>query len=329
MVNQDVLLSPMASREAVLSSRIEGTQASLIEVLRHEAGELYDEDKRGEIKEIINYRHALQLAESYLTDRNVSLHLIRELHAVLMKDVRGGDKTPGSFREDQNWIGKKGSSLREARFIPPEPISMRQHLEYLQAFMDSEYTDPLVQLAIVHAQFEVIHPFNDGNGRLGRMLIPLLLFQKKVLQRPSFYLSECLEENDDEYRDRLLAITDKNDWLGWIEFFLKVVGIQAEKNATKAKQIHRLYERMKLEFAKTTKSQYAQFALDALFKHPIINASTFFELIHTPNRSTAYKILNELSAANVIAVLRPASGRTPAIYLFPELLNLAEGRKVF
>lgn len=327
IINPAVLLSPVTNREAVLSSQIEGTHATMVEVLQHEAGEHYDEAKRGEIREIINYRHALLTGESYLKDRPITLSLIRELHAILMKDVRGGDKTPGQFREEQNWIGKKGSTIEEARFIPPDPLSMRDHLEKFQAFIDSTYTDPLVQMAIIHAQFEIIHPFKDGNGRLGRMLVPLFLYQKRVLQRPMFYLSEYLEEADQEYRDRLLRITNEDDWQGWIEFFLTAIHVQAQRNNDRARAIHDLYERMKSVFRDLTKSQYSQAALDAFFKKPIINSSDFMELSGMTNRGTANNLLKALETGPVM-VLRAGSGQSPAIYALPELLNVAEGRQV-
>lgn len=238
MVNAAVLLSPITSQEAVLSSRIEGTQASLIEVLKHEAGEQYSESKQGDIHEIVNYREALLLGEDYLNDRPVSLQLIRELHALLMQGVRGSDKTPCAFRTEQNWIGTKGTPMEKARFMPPDPVIMQAALDNFSYYVNLEDTDPLVQLAVLHAQFEIIHPFIDGNGRLGRMLIPLFLYQKRVLQRPMFYLSEYLEEADGEYRDRLLAITDDNDWQGWIEFFLSALHQQAERNTEKTKKNH-------------------------------------------------------------------------------------------
>ncbi len=330
MVNPEVLLSPITSQEAVLSSRIEGTIASLTEVLQHEAGdEQRDEKKRGEIKEIINYRVALLTAEQELKSRPISLHLIRALHALLMQDVRGDDRTPGAFRTTQNHIGKPGTPIEQARFIPPEPIIMQDALEDWQAFIASDYNDPLVQLAIVHAQFEIIHPFNDGNGRLGRMLIPLLLYQKEVLQRPMFYLSEYLDKTDAEYRDRLLSITEDNNWQQWIEFFLKAIWYQAGVNSQKAKQIHELYDQMKKAFVHTTRSQYAQSALDTLFSHPIINASDFLTRSRIGNRGTANSILKALTEAGLITLYRSGAGRTSAIYAFPSLINVAEGHHVF
>jgi len=202
-------------------------------------------------------------------------------------------------------------------------------LDNLQAYIASEDIDPLVQLAVVHAQFEIIHPFKDGNGRLGRMLIPLLLFQKGVLQRPVFYLSEYLEEQDQEYRERLLAITDAGDWQSWIEFFLRALHHQAIRNTKKAKEIHALYEMMKARFVDITHSQYASAALDAFFTRPIINSRSFLDLSRMENRGTANALLRGLVNEGVIRVAREAAGRRPAIYIFPALINICEGREVF
>jgi len=329
MVNAAVLLSPITNREAVLSSRIEGTQASLVEVLKHEAGEEYGEEKQGDIKEIINYRRALLMSENALEERPITLQLIRELHAMLMENVRGEDQTPGAFRTIQNWIGKRGCTIEQARFVPPAPLLMKDAMENLVQYISSDDIDPLVQLAVVHAQFEIIHPFKDGNGRLGRMLIPLFLYQKRVLQRPMFYLSEYLEEHDGEYRDRLLAITDSSDWQGWIEFFLQAIHKQAEGNTERAKNIHSLYDEMKLRFVESTHSQFALQALDAFFSKPIMNASDFVKISRIDNRGTANGILRSLLQDELISMLRQGSGRMPAIYAFHALLNISEGREVF
>lgn len=242
--------------------------------------------------------------------------------------MRGSDKTPGAFRVDQNWIGQKGFPIEEARFIPPEPLIMRDYLEKFQVFIDSQYSNPLVQLAIVHAQFEIIHPFKDGNGRLGRMLVPLFLYQKKVLQRPMFYLSEYLEEVGQEYRDRLLAITDHHDWQGWVEFFLTAIYIQSKKNNEKAKSIHARYEELKRIFQGVTKSQFSQPALDAFFTKPVINSTDFMKFSGINSRGTSHNLLKELVNGGLVQILRTGSGQNPSIYALTDLINIAEGEKV-
>ncbi len=329
IVNSAVLLSPITVNEAVLSSKIEGTYATLGEVLQHEAGEVFEEEKKIDIQEIINYRKALLIAEDYLKDRPISMSLIRELHSVLMDSVRGQDKNPGSFRENQNWIGKRGRPIEEARFIPPNPIVMKESIDNLESFISMDIDDPIVQMAIIHAQFEIIHPFNDGNGRLGRMLIPLFLCQKKVLQRPVFYLSEFIEQNDLEYRDRLLAITEKGDWHGWVKFFLNAVIVQAERNTNKAQKIHDLYKKMKEEFIRITNSKHALAALDVFFSKPIVNASVFYELSSIPTKVTANNILRSLTEARLIKVIKEGKGQSPTVYVMPELINISEGKEVY
>jgi Fic family protein len=329
MVNPRVLLSPLTTREAVLSSKIEGTQTSLVEVLQRDAGEKFAEKKEADIQEVSNYRIALVNGAEQLKSRKISLGLIKDLHALLLKNVRGQDKTPGAFRTEQNWIGPKGTPIEKARFVPPNIHVMQDSLIDLEKFLGSSYTDPLVQMAIIHGQFEIIHPFGDGNGRLGRMLIPLFLCQKKVLQKPVFYLSEYLEENDDEYRNCLLNITENDDWQGWIEFFLTAVKVQSERNTEKAKNILALYDKMKSVFREVTRSQYGPVAQDVFFKFPIINASEFHKRSEIPHYQTSNNILRGLKKEGVIITLKEGRGQTPAVYAMHELINIAEGKRIF
>lgn len=205
IVNASVLLSPLTNREAVLSSRIEGTQATVDEVLEFEAGMEFEGEKTADIQEVVNYRRTLTLATAALGGQSLSLSLIRQMHGVLMDSVRGSNKTPGSFRTDQNWIGTAGCTIEEATFVPPSPLQLQDYLQALEAYLGADDFDALVQTAIVHAQFELIHPFKDGNGRIGRLIIPLFLFQKRALASPMFYLSEYLERYRDIYYERLRA----------------------------------------------------------------------------------------------------------------------------
>ncbi|MDJ0651841.1 MAG: Fic/DOC family N-terminal domain-containing protein [Simkaniaceae bacterium] len=326
MVNPEILLSPLTLNEAVLSSRIEGTNATNSEVLEFEAGSEFDPEKTTDIQEIKNYRKALLSAESALEqDRPVSLNLIKSLHQILMQGVRGKDKRPGEFRTEQNWIGPKNCQIQQASFVPPSPLTIRDHLEDWVLYIHLE-EEVLSQLAFVHAQFEIIHPFMDGNGRIGRMLIPLFLYQKKMLYRPMFFLSEYLEEKKEEYCDALGRISAKGDWLGWLKFFLEAIRIQAIRNTSKVKSILDLYEQLKVKFQQETKSQFAQSALDAFFQRPIINTTKFMELTGITNRATLGKILSQLKNGRFIKLLKESCGRKSAVYALPRLIYIAEGK---
>jgi Fic family protein len=326
--NPAVLLSPITVNEAVLSSRIEGTQATLDEVLEFDAGLESADARKGDIEEISNYRVAVQIAEQTLTERPLSLSLIKSVHQRLMQGVRGRDKEPGAFRKDQNWIGRAGDPIEKARFIPPSPLILEQCLGHWETYLRQEDEDPIIQTAVAHAQFEILHPFKDGNGRIGRMIIPLLLYQRRALSRPMFYLSEYLEAHRNEYYDRLLAITDDGDWQGWIDFFVAAVIAQAESNLSKVRAIRDLYEEMRRRFVEITRSQFAMAAVDTFFKNPIIQAPRFAEAAGFNNRVTANNMLRQLADENLIVRLREGGGRVAAVYALPQLINITEGRAV-
>ncbi|MBC7700459.1 MAG: Fic family protein [Massilia sp.] len=329
--NPAVMLSPLTTQEAVLSSKIEGTQATVDEVLEQEAGLLKEGEKYEDIREISNYRLALYQARDYLKDYPIRLAFIRELHRTLMNSVRGQDKTPGEFRLDQNWIGKMGCTREEATFVPPNPIQLPDHLQAWEAYLDSDDVDFLIQTAVVHAQFELLHPFKDGNGRIGRILIPLFLYQKKVLSQPMFYLSEYLENHRDEYYLRLKGISTENDWNGWIAFFLRATATQAAQNGQRVVAIQSLYEEMKQAIHETTHSQYTVHLLDAIFSKPIFRISDLAQRLTDEfgiHAKTAPALLRQLRDVGILREIQSASGRRPATLCFPRLLNLAEGRQV-
>lgn len=322
------MLSPISANEAVLSSRIEGTQATLEEVLQQDAGIEQDKARFADIEEIRNYRAALRLAEQELASRPISQSLIKAIHQRLMQGVRGQNKSPGQFRNDQNWIGSPGCKLEEARFVPPSPLLLQHAMDEWSAYLARSDEDPVLQAAIAHGQFEVLHPFKDGNGRIGRMLIPLLLCQRNALSRPMFYMSEYLESKRDEYNDALLSITKYETWQHWVEFFVQAVVQQADSNLLKVRHILQLYNSLKQQFISLTGSQFAVPALDAFFNHPVINASDFAEQARITTRATAGNLLSKLEAANLIHRLRESSGRAPAVFALPALLNAAEGRTI-
>ncbi len=322
--NPYVLLSPLTSQEAVLSSKIEGTQASLQDLLKYEAGDQQvNSTKAGDIDEILNYRKALIVAVEELKTKPITLNLIKSLHGVLLDSVRGQNMRRGEFRRNQNYIRRPGSAMEDASYIPPSPEQVMACLDNWEKYIHYLDADPLVQLSIVHAQFEIIHPFMDGNGRIGRMLIPLFLFEKQVIPYPTFYLSSYLESNREEYYDRLNAISKEGAWEGWVRFFLKAIAIESNKNSRKAREILELYDKMKESVVDWTRSQYAIAALETLFSHPIISSTDFKNRAKIP-KPTAARILKILQDRQVLDVIRPARGQMPAILAFTKLLNIVE-----
>lgn len=329
LLNQDILLAPMTAKEAALSSKIEGTQATLTEVYKQNAGEDFSEHKLQDIDEINNYCKATYYAVDMLKKKPIiHLNMIKDIHYVLLSGVRGENKARGEFRKAQNWIGPKGSSIENASFVPPAPGELMTYLDDWEKFVNSDYVDLLIQLSLIHAQFEIIHPFLDGNGRLGRILIPLFLFQKGYLYKPAFYLSEYFESNREEYYQRLNDISAHNNWQSWVEFFLNAIIIQSEKNIVKIKEIMDLYEEMKAIIAETTKSVYSQCILDILFIYPIINSTQFAKETKIERKATANSMLQKLENRGIIKLIKEASGNRPNMYAFTHLLNLIEEKDV-
>lgn len=224
----------------------------------------------------------------------------------------------------QNWIGYPGCSIEEARYIPISTDKLETGLREWEKFMNEDYPDKLVQLALVHAEFEALHPFLDGNGRLGRMLVPLFMYQSKLIQSPVFYISEFFERHRDEYYEKLLGISKNNDWTSWCAFFLRAVTEQAASNQRKAMAILKLYEEKKSEVIPLTRSQYAIHALDFIFSRPIFKSSGFIQDAGIP-KPTATRILALLRDERILSILREASGRRSAVYAFAELLDIVEG----
>ena len=326
IVNPSLLLSPLLTQEAVLSSKIEGTQVTMEDVLEQEAGLPQTGQKYEDVREVLNYRTALLAGQEYLSERPLNLTCIRQLHQMLMQGVRGEDKSPGQFRVVQNWIGSAGSDLTTAVFVPPSPMRIQDDLQALESYIASDDIDLIMQTAIVHAQFELIHPFNDGNGRLGRILIPLYLYKKKVLSQPMFYLSGYLESNRDEYYARLRGVSEAADWTGWIEFFLQAVAIQAKENNEKVKRILALYEEMKVRIRDLTKTSFTIETLDAIFDRPIFQSTEFISKTGI-TKATAMGILLKLKENGILKEIRPGRGRQSQILGFERLLMIVEGRQ--
>ena len=271
--NPDFFVSMYVRQEAVLSSQIEGTQSTLEDVLEYEAGVRGAGSPR-DLAEVVNYVKAMNYGLERLQELPVSLRLIREIHGHLLEGVRGGDRTPGEFRQSQNWIGPAGCTLNQAAYVPPPVHEMLQALDNLEKFLHDEASFPLlIQAGLAHAQFETIHPFLDGNGRVGRLLITFLLCWRGVLHRPLLYLSLYLKAHRQEYYDRLQAVRVDGDWEGWLRFFLAGVGEVADGATRTARAILDLREQHRqVVAAKARRANLAQALLDMLFRNPIVTA---------------------------------------------------------
>ena len=329
--NADVLLAPLTTQEAVLSSKIEGTQATMGEVLQFEAaGGVTTESgaKSADIQEVLNYRAALKHASSDMQSLPLSQRVVQNAHRVLMDGVRGHTKAPGEYRRTPVWIGPEGSPMEAARFVPISAGDITGAMSRWEKYLHSDAPDVLVQLAILHAEFEAIHPFLDGNGRLSRLLVPLFLLEKKVLARPNFYVSGFLEQNRAEYYQRLLDVSSNGDWTGWCVFFLTAVRRQAEINEAKVRALLELYRSDKSWIVGATHSPYAMQALDWIFARPIFKGSDFTVGSGMPG-TPAKRILRILKEHGRLVELRAGSGNRSAIVAYPALLNIAEGADVF
>ncbi len=308
-------------KEAVLSSQIEGTQSSLQDVLAAEA-KLLDPDRPGDVNEVINYIRAINYGLERLETLPVSTRLIKEIHEKLMQGVRGSHLTPGEIRKTQNWIGPGGCSLNEAAFIPPPPDELPQMLSDLEKYLHSDSKLPLlIKIGLAHAQFETLHPFLDGNGRMGRLLITLLLCERKVLSRPVLYLSYFLKNNRSEYYDRLQNIRKNGEWEEWLIFFLRGVEAVSTQAAFAAKLIILLREKHR-NLITATLSHSAGGALQVLeylYTNPIVSVREVQEVT-----GTSYPPANELvKSMKAMKILVEITGRKRhRKYMYREYVNL-------
>ncbi len=287
----DLFVMMYVRKEAVLSSQIEGTESSLQDVLAAEA-KIFSPDRPKDVGEVINYVTAMNYGLERLATLPVSSRLIREIHGVLLKGVRGSDRTPGELRKSQNWIGPGGCGLPEATFIPPPPDEVPKALSELENFLHADDDLPsLVKVGLAHAQFETIHPFLDGNGRVGRLLIAFLLVQGQVLHKPVLYLSHYFKRHQQEYYDRLQAVRDTGEWEGWLTFFLRGVAEVSEEAAKMARAILALRERLRLQITTHLGRSAGNglTVLEYMFRMPLITVNNVKVLIET-----SYPAANDL-----------------------------------
>ncbi len=300
--NPDLFVLRYVRKEAVLSSQIEGTQSSLQDLLAVEA-QVFSPDVPRDVDEVVNYVGAMNHGLARLRELPVSVRLIREIHARLLEGVRGSGLTPGELRRTQNWIGPRGATLARATFVPPPPADVSEALGSLERFLhENDELPALVRIALAHAQFETIHPFLDGNGRVGRLLITFLLCEREILNKPVLYLSHYLKSHRAEYYERLQAIRDDGDWEGWLTFFLRgVAEVSAEATETARRILLLREEHRQLITARLGRVAANGYrVLEKLFERPIISVEDVREITGT-SFPAANQVVQRLVEAGILA----------------------------
>lgn len=319
--NPDLFVAMYVRREALLSSRIEGIESTLTDVLRHEQA---DNQKKAaaptDVAKIVNYVRAINLGIDKLRTAQLSMDLIRELHGVLLENDPRGESRIGRYRDEPNWIGAKGSTLQNAQFVPPPPDAMRMCIGNLDFYIrESQDAPVLIQAGLAHAQFETVHPFFDANGRMGRLLIALMLHSSKTLEKPLLYLSHYFLQNRVEYTDRLTAVRSNGDWEGWIKFFLQGVQATADDAVARSRRIIEL--RIETLAAAANHRQRATRLAELLFTHPIVTIKSVERDLGISD-DTAIAALHELETAGIV---REQTGRKRGrVYKFERYVEILE-----
>ena len=317
--NPHLLMRPFIAREAVLSSKIEGTRATLGEILADQAG-AHVERSPDELQEVQNYIIALDYGLKRIKDFPLSLRVIKEIHELLMQGVRGTHATPGEFRRSQNWIGRPGCTLMTAKYVPPTPEELMDSLSSLELFLHDRTLPPLIHIALCHYQFEAIHPFLDGNGRMGRLLITLLLIEQKMLPSPLLYLSAFFEATRDEYYRQLYNISSQGTWQDWLLYFLDGVATQGLDVLSRAERINHLITEWQLKFSGGSSG-----ALQNILKHFAINPYlTITRIAENLNLAftTVQKAVEKLEAAGIVSQV--SEGKRDRVYCAIQILSILE-----
>ena len=324
MHNSAILLAPLRNQEAVISSRMEGSVSTMDEILKYEAdheGDTPDTSTvRLEVIETVLYQRALKSAQAALNEGYpLSQSIVKAIHQRLLSLGRGATKSPGEFKTEQNYLADR--SKKKILFVPISPEKLQDGLDLLFKYI-SENTEPaLIKAAMTHIEFEALHPFKDGNGRIGRMLITLMLWQSGTISAPHFYVSSYFEENKDEYIDTMRRVSETGDWNEWCGFFLEAIEQQAIRNLSIAENIRDLYEKMKQDFSGILSSKWSVTALDFVFTNPVFRNNKFTSNSGIP-AATAARFTRSLLDEGIIHTVEEASGRRPALYSFEPLMNL-------
>ncbi len=317
--NPHLLIRPFVRREAVLSSRIEGTRATLGELLAAEAG-VPVEQSPDDLHEVANYVVALEYGVKRLRALPLSLRLVRELHEKLMAGTRGKHATPGEFRRSQNWIGSPGCTLANASYVPPPTSELMDCLSAWEKFLHDRSLPPLVQAALLHYQFEVIHPFLDGNGRVGRLLITLFLIERSILPTPLLYLSAFFEATRRDYYERLQGVTERGDWTTWLQYFLNGVARQSEDALGRAERINRLVGEWRHAVADSS-SKVPVMLIDALAANPYLTMKRAARQLGVAF-TTVQRAVEKLEKRSIVVEISGA--KRNRVYCAKVLLNILE-----
>ncbi len=317
--NPHLLIRPFVRREAVLSSRIEGTQATLGELLAAEAGAVV-ERSQDDLREVVNYVVALEHGIKRLKTLPLSLRLIRELHRHLMAGVRGDHATPGEFRHSQNWIGRPGCTLDNASFVPPPPTELMSCLDAFEKFLHDRSLPPLVQIALLHYQFEAIHPFLDGNGRVGRLLITLFLVERNILPAPLLYLSAFFEATRRDYYDLLSGVSHRGEWNAWLAYFLNGVARQSEDALSRAARINRKLEQWRKEVAGSA-SKTPLMLIDMIATNPYITINQGMKRLGVAF-TTVQRAVEKLEKMSILE--KVGNAKRDRVYCAKSILSILE-----
>ena len=324
MHNSEIFLGPLRNQEAVISSRMEGTISTMDEILKYEADHDSETENsssvRMEVIETVLYQRALQATQQAMENGYpLSQSLIKGIHQRLLFFGRGASKSPGKFKNEQNYIADK--MKKNILFIPISPEKLQDGLDNLFEYIEKGPHPPLVKAGITHIEFEALHPFKDGNGRIGRMLITLMLWSSGTITAPHFYISAYLEENKDQYIDSMRKVSEYGDWESWCAFFLEAIEAQAIRNLTISEKIRSLYEEMKIVFSDCLSSKWSVNALDYVFTNPVFRNNKFTTNSGIPS-ATAARFTRVLLENELIVTKEEASGRRPALYSFEPLMSL-------
>ncbi len=315
----DLLINPLASKEAEASSHIEGTQATASDAFKSKIGEKIVPN---DVRHILNYKLALFTGIEKFDSIPLSGRLLKEMHEVLVRGVRGQDRKPGGWRDQIVWIGPEGCGQEEATYVPPAPPEIPDLITDLEKFIQEDYLDPLVQAAIVHYQFEAIHPFFDGNGRIGRLFIPFFLFCKKSIDYPMLYVSSYFEKNRIDYYSYLNAVTQSGMWTEWVEFFLKGIIVSAQKGQENVKKLLDVKTKY-YEIAQKSGMKYAHVFVDKLFENPFITTRSVMDDLKIPSIPTAVSLIRKFQEEGVLLDLDPGKKRKKTFVAF-ELHKIVE-----